>query len=147
MRVLVALAMMALALAVEGCVTKSSHTEGDRQVNAQTHGAAEAAESAMTEARAELAQGSRGWTMLGLGLQAIADVKANAAQQEKVHGPPKEAPPRPTPRRTRMPLGNARRRSTSPEALAAPFSPWAVPRSGSRLPLRGCLGFPRCSRN
>jgi hypothetical protein len=71
-----------------GCVTKSTHTECDRQVNSQTRGAAEVAEKSIGKIRSEFQEGSDGWTMLGLGLSAIADIKANADQQEKIHGAP-----------------------------------------------------------
>ena len=85
--------ILALVLGGLGCVTKSTHTEGDRQVNAQTRGAAEAVEKSVEQVRSTLPEGSEGWTMLGLGLRALSDVKANSDQQEQVHGAPKESKP------------------------------------------------------
>jgi hypothetical protein len=92
MRILIVL-LGVVAGGAAGCVTSGTHTEGDRQVNTQTFGAAEVARSSMEEAQKALPEGSTGWTMLGVGIRAAVDIQKNAQQQEEVHGPPKEPKP------------------------------------------------------
>lgn len=71
-----------------GCVTQSSHTEGDREVNDQTMKAGEVVVGAAAGAAAAIDAGDlpKARSLLQQGAIAGAEIVKNAKQQEKVHG-------------------------------------------------------------
>lgn len=86
------LALIVLALGVEGCVTRSTTTEGDREVLYQTRGAAEASQAHIEAAKSAVDGGQAGEAKLHLDAAADAtrDARENMRQQLAVHGPPAE---------------------------------------------------------
>ncbi len=82
--------LVLLALGIGGCVTKSSHTEGDREVNDQTMKAGAVVVDAAAAAAAAIDAGepAKAKTLLEQGAIAGAEIVKNAKQQEGVHGPP-----------------------------------------------------------
>lgn len=84
-----------LALALAGCVTKSTHTEGDREVNDQTLKAGEVVQGNIVAAIAKIDDGKplEAKSLLEIGALAGADVVANMQQQLEVHGPPEKSEP------------------------------------------------------
>lgn len=84
------LAFLVLALAGGGCVTNSSVTDGDRQVNTQTHGAARKVQEALEAIQAAFPGAA---PQVAVALAALGDVLSNAEHLEKVQGPPKEPKP------------------------------------------------------
>lgn len=94
MRTLATLAVLALAVGgAMGCVTASTVTDGDRQVVDQGRKGLEGAIEDLEKARAAATEGSESWTMIGLGISRLNDVKRGAAHLQEVHGPPKEPKP------------------------------------------------------
>ncbi len=85
-----ALVALALALAMGGCVTQSSHTEGDREVNDQTMKAGAVVQDAIAAAVSayETGKAAEAKTLLAQGAIAGAEIVKNAKQQEAVHGAP-----------------------------------------------------------
>ena len=85
------LAVLALAVGGSlGCVTKSTTTDGDRQVVDQSRQAITEAALDLKAAQAQAAEGSKSWTMIGIGLAKIADAERGLAHLQEVHGPPLE---------------------------------------------------------
>ncbi len=78
-----------------GCVTQSSHTEGDREVQQQTQAAAEFIVAAMDEASAFINANKCAEAKASLQKATVAanDVVLNMKQQQGVHGPPENKPP------------------------------------------------------
>lgn len=91
MRIPGVLAILALAVGgAMGCATRSTTTDGDRQVEDQARKANAVAVEKVEAARAGSVKGSENWTLLGLALDALEDVERGTAQLQAVHGPPKE---------------------------------------------------------
>lgn len=86
-------ALILALVVVGGCVTKSTTTEGDREVLHQTVGAVDQAAAAVDQARAAATEGSESWTLLGVSLRALRDAKLNVDQQLEVHGSPEKPMP------------------------------------------------------
>ena len=90
-RIMVLVCVLALvAVGGIGCVTSSTTSEGDRQIEDQARKANAVATEKVEEVRETLVEGSAGWTLLGLALKALADVERGTAQLQAAHGPPKE---------------------------------------------------------
>lgn len=89
-------ALLALvALCCAGCVTKSTTTEGDREVLHQTAGAADVVQDKISEAVVKIEEGKpqEARSLLEIGARAGADIQANMKQQLEVHGPPEVVAP------------------------------------------------------
>lgn len=124
-----------------GCVTKSTTTDGDRQVEDQARKANAIAAEKVQQVRATLAQGSQGWTMLGIGLAALEDVEAGLAQLQTVHGPP--ANPVPGSRENM----NAAIAQSKKDHAGFPWGDVAYVAGGTAVGLLGAwLGMPWLSR-
>jgi len=87
------LAILVIAVALAGCVTKSSHTEGDREVNDQTMKAGAVVVGAAAGAAAAIDAGDlpKARSLLAQGAIAGQEIVKNAQQQESVHGAPVRA--------------------------------------------------------
>lgn len=83
---------LCLAVTMAGCVTKSTHTEGDREVNDQTRKAVEFAAERIDAALSALS-GSEQATPLAEASLAIKEARQNALQQAQVHGEPEKPAP------------------------------------------------------
>ncbi len=85
--------LVVLALAVGGslgCVTSSTTTDGDRQVVHQSKQAIAEAAGDLKAAQTDVPEGSKSWTMIGLGLAKLADAQRGMEHLQVVHGPPAE---------------------------------------------------------
>jgi hypothetical protein len=84
-----------LALCWAGCVTKSTTTEGDREVLHQTAGAVHVVQESLSRASAAIEEGNpqEAKSLLQIGARAGADIQANMEQQLEVHGPPENPLP------------------------------------------------------
>ena len=84
-----------LVLSVSGCVTKSTHTEGDREVQDQTLKAGEVVRGSIEAAKAAIADGKpeQAASLLEIGARAGGDIVENMKQQQDVHNPPENALP------------------------------------------------------
>lgn len=111
------LCLVALAMLLGSCVTKSTHTEGDREVNDQTAQAGQLVVSSSERAIAAIEKGNAmvAKSLLQQGAIAGAEIVKNARQQEEVHGAPEKSLPF-------TPINSEAARSRSTEEHAT--SPW-----------------------
>ncbi len=129
-----------LLVTLGGCVTKSSHTEGDREVNDQTMKAGEVVVAAAAQA-ADLIDAGRpaeAKSLLAQGAVAGAEIIKNAKQQEGVHG----AAVAPAPAFSPEASEKARQKSTDDHA-SGKWVPIAMGIAGAALSVAATLaGMP-----
>lgn len=87
--------LSAVMLALFGCVSSSTHTEGDREVGDQTMKAGGVVVESIEQAKAKIEEGKpeEAKTLLEIGARAGRDVILNMKQQAQVHGSPKAPQP------------------------------------------------------
>lgn len=93
MKILWMMTGLCLALGLGGCVTKSTTTGGDLEVNHQTLGAADKAIGRLEAIEPLVADRPAVAEAIADAKSALVDVKLNAEQQETVHGKPKDEIP------------------------------------------------------
>lgn len=82
-------------MSIAGCVTRSSTTEGDREVEDQTEKAGVEVQQRIAQAAAKLDEGkvAEAKSLLEIGARAGVEIEKNMAQLRKVHGPPENPLP------------------------------------------------------
>lgn len=86
--------MAVLALAAAGCASgRNTVTESDRQVILLSRLAAEGAGQIFTEYQATQEKGGPSWTVIGLGLENLEDIRRGMAHLGETYGPPERPLP------------------------------------------------------